>query len=281
MTEKKYLEGVPNAPRRFARVVFLGGLYWLAFMAVGLIVPLAFQAAGPLFTFVVLTAPVWLLVAILLLWFAQLTRGWAELRKAEATLLRGDLDLAERQTKRALSRGLGQAAWWQGLLLLGRVAEGRGDFSAAAEIFERSTRAYRLVDRSAVRQTAPLSAAYRAFALSASDRLDEADAALRQTEDELATPLTRPMAVRAKALLLSKRKAWRELVDLLAAERGVIRRGLSRRDRLLLSVLGSEAKRALEDRHRVAGVEPLDIEAEEREWLEAVEPSLKAMRSAG
>ncbi len=193
---------------------------------------------------------------------------------AAALMLRDDFDGAIPLLKDALARARGP--WKQAnlLLILGRCAEGRGDFAEAAAVYRSAERLLPTRRGVAYAQLAPTLAARGAFALAASGRLDEAAQALARSEGRDAYPGTRALAARAHALVLSRRGEHEALCKHVAASRGVTKSSLSYRDRTLMRVLAANADRELAGKLRGGIPAGLHLDGETRSWIGRAAPEV-------
>src|SRR5262249_42608920 len=157
------------------------------------------------------------------------------------------------------------------LMVLGRAAEWNGDLREAVEVYARAERSLR---GWSARYYGPMATARRAFALAALGDLDGAEACARALPEN-AHVTARASGVRARALVLAKRGAPRELLDLLEHERRTVRGLMVARDRTLLRTLAMAAKRALEPATREAAAEPAPPEPT-RAWIASVYPAASA-----
>jgi tetratricopeptide (TPR) repeat protein len=201
--------------------------------------------------------------------------GVADVRVlAEALVLRDDFDAAVPKLKDAIRTSRGP--WRQAnlLALLGRCAEGRGDFAHAADVYARAEGLLPSRRTVAYAQLAPILAARAAFALAASGRLDEATNALARAGGRDAYPGTRALAARALALVLTRRgehEALRKHVD---EARVVVKNSLSYRDRALMRVVAANAQRALTGHLRGGVPAGLHLDAETRSWIARAAPEV-------
>jgi hypothetical protein len=197
----------------------------------------------------------------------------------ETALLREDLDGAIAGARKHL--GVGDSvpyASHRALMVLGTCAEWRGDFREAEEIFARAEQSFsRTLGGSLRDQAAPFARARRAFSLATLDRLDEAEALLVMPVIAIVAPAVRPLVVRARALVLTKRGRHREILDLLQAERSLLRSALTQRDATVLRMLAAHAKAELEDTTRSAAADTTAIDPDLRPWLARILPNARPL----
>lgn len=158
---------------------------------------------------------------------------------------------------------------------LGRVAEARGDFAHAAEVYERAALALpvrRGLLGMAFAQLAPVIGAQRAFCLAAAGRLDEAQRVLDAAHDRDEFPGVRALAVRAQALLHARRGEHQALVDLASREHVRIKNGLPHRDRALLRVLLGWGRSCASGAFRSPPPPGFGEDAELRAWIARAVP---------
>jgi hypothetical protein len=281
----RYLDGLPARGKRrgpWVRLVVLWGLLVLVFLAIWQLLqpsdgspavqPPEPPSSDPSWTFVLGSTVVALAIvaAGVGLFLRRRAGGLAAMRSADAMLAREQVDAPVATLRSILPKVQPGHAHFSAMLVLGRCAEMHADFTEAAEIFELATSslggpALRLLRR----QLVPLAAAYRAFALAAAGRLDEADAALAATNEPLALPPTRALVTRARALVLAKRGEHRALLDLLAKERAMVRNGLNERNRSLLRLLAARARVALEG-GTLDAVSRADVDPALLPWIDRV-----------
>jgi tetratricopeptide (TPR) repeat protein len=194
---------------------------------------------------------------------------------AEALVLRDDFDGAVARIQRALA--VAPTRWRQVALLglLGRCAEGRGDFPEAADVFGRAEEMIP-TRRGAYAQLGPVLAAHRAFALAATGKLDDATRALERAGGRQAYPRTRALAARARALVLARRGERQALSQHLDETRVVVKSSLGHRDRTLLRVLGESARWGLAGQIRGGVPSGLRVDAETRAWITRAAPDTAA-----
>jgi hypothetical protein len=299
----RYLDGLPARAKRkrpLLRIVLLWGLLIVFFLAIWQLLQPSDVPAPPRHhgsrapasmtePRAELTLPESLGIVLLpmlplglgafLLFIALRARRFASVntQRAELLLAREQVDDAVTELRRLLVRVQGGHMHWATMLLLGRCAEAKGDFAEAAEIFDFASSSLGGPGMRVLRrQLAPFAAAHRAFALAAVGRLEEADAALAVTSDPIALPPTKARVVRARALLLARRREHRALLDLLAAERMLVRNATAERDRELLRVLGALAQRALAGGTR-APAHRHEVDPVFRPWIERVAPEVTVL----
>src|SRR5215472_6903205 len=172
---------------------------------------------------------------------------------ARDRLLRGQAAHAIALVQKVLAMPLDASSRALAVGTLGDCAELKGDFGDAAELFALALRELE-VKRDGWSKRAffrAVFAAKRAFALAAMGRLDEADtqlAGIRGTDDEVEL---RPLVGRARALLLAKRGAHGQLLELSRScafeESGMI----GARSKALMRALEVQARCALDGAYRV------------------------------
>jgi tetratricopeptide (TPR) repeat protein len=234
---------------------------------------------APIVTVVVLLVAV--VVAVRLAAKGRLEKLFA----AEERLLEDDVESAVGLARQAVA-ATQQLPRHQALMLLGQCAERNGDFREAAEVYARAVSVLPSTPGLATLrdQLAPVAAARQAFALAAADRLDEAEHMIARARGPIAMPTARALAARARVLVAAKRGAhrYREVLEVLAAERLVLRNTLGARDRALLRSLAAFAKRGLEgSTTRAAATDVLAVDAEHRKWIARVMPALGPMLGGG
>jgi hypothetical protein len=205
-------------------------------------------------------------VAFLIVWLAirlVRTTRMPKVAAAEALALRERFDEAVPELRRLIPRTAGWARY-RALVALGSCASLKGDFVEAAQVYAMAARS---TSGALAKMLAPSAHAYAAFALAAAGRLDEAERALVWSAWGTGMPASRAAVTRARALVLSKRKAHAELRELLLAERECIRSSLPRRDRALLRALAAAAS---PEPARIA------VEPEIAGWLARVVPEHRA-----
>jgi hypothetical protein len=299
-----YLEGVPvrarnaGAARRFVALwVLLLGMFFFIWLVLGgqsdHSAPLVHAPSAPsraaatatiedarrvgFLTLVgVPVGTVGLITGLVLLTVRRKKRDAAQLRDAEVLLACEQVDAAVLALRSLLPRAKPGAAHFTAMLALGRCAEQRGDFRAAYEMFMLASSSLDGPGMKPLRkQLAPLAAAHRAFAAAALGHFPEAEAALAETNEPTALPPTRARAVRSRALLLARRGEHKELLDLLARERGALRNALVERDRTLLRALEAVARRAIEGGTRAAAAR-VEVDPVLRPWIERAAPAAAA-----
>ena len=241
-----------------------------------------FDLAVPLAVLVAVGVGAWLLVV------RRAQRGLSETNDVEQLFLCERYDDAIARAQRQLRTGrLQPYPAFRAFLMLGKCVEAKGEFADAAEVYGAAAGAVPSapgVLGTMRQQLAPLASAQKAFALAADGRLDEADVELRAAAGPVAMPGTRAMAVRARAVVLAKRAQYKELLDLLASERAVVKRSLAYKDRMLLRALAAHARQgvasAVDGRARSGGVAPLHVDGDTRAWITRVFPPARALWEA-
>lgn len=294
----RYLEGVPSrARRRASRVLLVWLVLVVLFVCVWVLLgappdarpaPRPVEPPGALATL----APALLVLAAfggaLFVVVRRQREGALAALRGEELLSAERFDEAVVYLQARLRRGLAPFPAFQALSALGRCAEAKMDFADAAAIYTAAAgavpRAFGALGTLHA-QVVPIAHGRRAFALAADDRLDEAERELELALGPVALPAARPLAVRARALVLAKRARYKDLLDLLASERRVTKNGLPLRDRLLLRALGAHARRALaatvEGRQRSAAPAPLLVDPDLRPWIARVFPAAAALWEGG
>jgi hypothetical protein len=205
---------------------------------------------------------------------AQLGR----VRTAETKLLDDDVGGAIADAQAAL-RTAQEGLRYRALMVLAQCAERRGDFAEASTLYAAAPASLRSAGTTTLAhsQFEPYADARRAFALAAADRLDEAEAILARPLPREAIPGTSAIRVRAQAVVDSKRRRYRDVLDGLAAAHVPVRECLPLRDRLLLRTVAAHARISLADPLRTAAEPPLRIDAPLADWIGRVLPSTRAL----
>jgi tetratricopeptide (TPR) repeat protein len=273
--ENPYLKGVRilRPSTRWVRVVALLVLTGVLFYALSRLLDPGDGVPLDPATYVVVLFVLTAVAGFVALRRRRSAAGAADVRVvAEALVLRDDFDAAVPKLKDAIRTSRGP--WRQAnlLALLGRCAEGRGDFAHAADVYARAEALVPTRRGVAYAQLAPMVAARGAFALAASGRLDEATNALARAGGRDAYPGTRALA--ARALVLTRRgehEALRKHVD---EARVVVKNSLSYRDRALMRVVAANAHRALTGHLRGGVPAGLHLDAETRSWIARAAPEV-------
>lgn len=238
--ENPYLVDIPPGRPLRARLILS---VWLPLVVLTLV--LATMGTGRLGSEWVLPELLAVLACLGLVLWGKRSRGDVlssnrALVAIDRQLLREDHVGAMAALRKVLSGGLLAYDRARALHLLGQIAEARGDFAHAAEVYERAVLALpvrRGVLGMAFAQLAPVLGVKRAFCLAAAGRLEDAQRVLDAAHDRDEFPGVRALAVRARAVLLARRGEHQALVDLATREHVRIKNGLLHRDRALMRVL--------------------------------------------
>ena len=207
-------------------------------------------------------------VVLLLLYglFRQGSKIDSDLNDAEIALQSDDVNGAIERIRVVLANKVKLRA--RALYLLGECAERRGDFVEAEEVFREALAACGEGNKkTGARGTiASLVLPRQAFALIAVNRLDEGALILdaRTAPDE--HPNARALALRARALLLAKRRDTEGFRALISANFATIQNALAVRDRLLLRAIELTTNGTRQG--ALAGA----IDPDERAWITRIAP---------
>lgn len=273
--ENRYLAGVVQGRTLHVRMV-LG--VWLP-LAI-LVLVLASLASGRLDMEWVLAKLVAVIVALALVLWGKRARGDAAemgrvLVAIERQALREEHEPAITALQRALSGGLFAYDRARALLQLGQIAESRGDFAEAAEVYEHAALALP-VRRGALgmafAQLGPVIGVKRAFCLAAAGRVDDAQRVLEAAHDRDEFPGVRALAVRAQILVHARRGEHKALVDLATREHVRIKNNLVHRDRALVRVLLGWSRSCASGAFRSPPPPGFGEDAELRAWIARAAP---------
>lgn len=270
-----YLDGVRT--RRFFPIRRVLGL-WVPAVVVVLVLSslLSGRASGGVLLLDLLTVVASL---ALVLWARSPGGPAARVERAlvgiDRRLLREDHAAALAELRALLEQAIRPFDRARALLQLGQVAEARGDFAEAAEVYGAAA-AVLPVRRGTWgmqnAQVAPVIGVRRAFCLAAAGRLDEAALVLDAAHDRDELPGVRALSVRARALLLARRGEHQALVDLASREHVRIKNGLAYRDRALLRVLLGWGRSCVGGAFRAPPPPGLGEDAALRGWLARAVP---------
>jgi tetratricopeptide (TPR) repeat protein len=178
-------------------------------------------------------------------------------------------DEAERGFRSIVTRRHPRSYTALGLQNLSTVALQRGEIEDAA-ILARA--ALEILSRSRPHQTAELVSGHvranYAFALLASGEVDEAEAVLRAPAEPGALAKSEALLVRSRALALVRREQWQEALDLLTAEKRLLRNTLTGDEAVF-----AEAMLALVRERLGHSPSPIAVDDDERAFVTRIVPA--------